>query len=665
MVMDFETFSEADLKKVGSWEYSCHPSTEILCAAWRIGTRATLPEAKTLFWAPQDNNADDSFVEFLDALCNINVILVAHNALFEQVITKNVFFPKYMASYVKRMEGKLEPERWLCTASLASAMAIPRKLELAAQVLKLPVQKDMEGHRLMLKWSKPRKPSKKNPNIRHSDSEEYERLINYCVTDIDAELGIFLSLPPLHPLERKVWEMDQRINLRGFQVDRPRVLKILDLIDTEVKNLNDETRTLTLGCVSSTTQRDRILDWLEGEGVYIPDLTSATVKNAIDGGLASGDALRMLQIRQSVSKSSTAKYIAFESRSRYDSRLRDNLIYHTASTGRWGGAGVQPQNFPRGNIKDIDQALQIIDQDVEEARFLYGDLMSLFSSCLRGMIVASPGKILDVADYAAIEARIVFWVADHDKGLEAYRQNRPMYEELATKIFNQELKNITKDQRFVGKQATLGCGFGMGPDKFGATCKMFGHDVSDELARTAVYTYRKENAPVAKLWGRLEKAAIAAIENPGKIFSINHTKWFIRGRFLYCQLPSGRRLAYCDPEIIHIKNKWGDKKPTIYHWGADAVTKKWTKQKTWGGTLTENVVQAIARDLMAAAMLRIEATGMWEIILSVHDELLGERDAKDFGSSNEEFCQLMAALPDWAEGMPVAVEGWSGKRYRK
>lgn len=662
-VLDYETYSEIDLKKVGSYEYSMHPSTEIICAAWRIGTRETLRTAKTEAWA-NSLGAAFTFGDFFSAFMNKDIVLVAHNALFEQVITRNVFATKYMYSRKKELQA-IPSSRWVCTASLAASLALPRNLEGAALALKLPVEKDMEGRKLMLKWCKPRKATKKSAAVRHDNPDELLRLIDYCKKDVDAEVELFLRTPPLTPTERKVWELDQKINLRGFLVDRPLVKHALKMIETETARLNKETEIGTMGIITSANQRDSMLEWLRTDGVFLPNLQKKTVDDAISTGLVTGTAKTLLQFRQAVSKTSTAKYQAFEQRSRCDGRLRDILVYHTASTGRWGGAGVQPQNFPRGSVKDTVLASEIIAMgDLELVRMLYGEPMEVLSSCLRGMIVAPPGKVLDVADYAAIEARVLFWVAKHEGGMQAFRDGRKMYEELATKIFGVPITSVSSKQRFVGKQATLGCGYSMGADKFQATCLALGQEISPELADTAVKAYREAHAPVVQLWNNFNRAAIAAVENPGKKYTINRVTWYVGGKFLWCVLPSGRRLAYYGPSVKWIETPWrGGKRLTLFHYGVDPLSRKWVESKTYGGKLTENVVQAISRDLMAEAMLRIEATGIWELVLSVHDELIAER-LKDEGS-NKEFCQLMADLPEWAAECPVKVEGWSGVRYKK
>lgn len=669
LVLDYETRSKADLKKTGAFEYANHPSTQILCAAWRFGTRAELRAQLTAktpakIWSPAFRNEFDDPLNLSDALADPEVTLIAHNAFFEQVITRFVLPRqlKGMSPFTREIIEELPHDRWLCTASLARALALPGNLEGACMAIRLPIQKDMDGRRLLMKYMKPRKPTKNNPAEFHSSARDLRRIMQYCQTDVDAETLLFLTLPELHPTERQVWLLDQCINMRGFKTDRETVKKVLRMIAEETAALNRETQTISP--LTSTTQRDALLAWLESEGYFLPDLRAKTVSDSIAAGLVEGKAKRVLEIRQSISKTSTAKYVAFEQRSRTDGRVRDILIYHTASTGRWGGAGVQPQNFPRGTIPDTDTAADVLTLgDLEWVRSLYGNPMEVFSSCLRAMIVAPEGKELIGGDYAAIEARVLFWIAGHAHGVKSFREGVPMYEQMAQVIYSlSDIELVTKLQRQVGKQAFLGCGYGMGWRKFMATCWNFGIEVDEDTAQLAVRAYRDFHWPVVKAWSNIERAAIAAVQNPGKKFKINQTTWWIKDRFLWCELPSGRRLAYYGPEVKFEPTPWDEKRPVLYHFGINPLSRKWASSSTYGGRLVENVVQAIARDLMASAMLRIEAAG-YPIILSVHDELLAECVIGN--GSVDAFEKLMAEIPPWAEGCPVKVEGWSGLRYRK
>lgn len=299
--------------------------------------------------------------------------------------------------------------------------------------------------------------------------------------------------------------------------------------------------------------------------------------------------------------------------------------------------------------------------NLEEIRLLYSNPMEVFASSLRGMIVSSPGHKLMCADYSAVEARILFWLADHTKGLKIYKENRDPYREMAKEIYNVPLDKVTGEQREVGKRAVLGCGYGMGAKKFEKTCKLFGQEVSKDLAQQAVETYRRVHYPIRKLWYNLENAAIAAVKDPLKKFKINHTRWFMKGDFLKCELPSGRHLSYHKPSIRSIE-KWNVKKDTLFFWGVNPTIKtKWAEQHTYGGSLTENVIQAIARDIMADAMLRVDAYG-YKILFTVHDEILVEAEEP---ARLEKFSELINRLPKWAKELPLKSEAWEGKRYRK
>jgi len=655
LILDYETRSECDLKKTGAYEYSNHPTTEILCVAWRFGTKDTLTKNRVQCWTPQ---IPAPYGELVRALLDNRVYLVAHNAFFEQVITR------FVLSRIIHKEGikNIPIERWICTAAQAAALSIPRSLEGASLALGLRHQKDVEGRKLMLKMCKPRRPSRENPSRWHETPEDIERLMDYCKKDVEAETELFLKLPRLTPQERKIWCLDQTINWRGFGVDRHLVDRALDLIDEEKYYLNKETRELTKGFPpSSTTQRESLLCWIEQEGFFLPDLKAKTVADTLKEGYITGDCKRLLEIRQAISKSSTAKYEAFEARSRTDGRIRDHLVYHAAHTGRWGGAGIQPQNFPRGHLKNASLASESIkDGDLELIRLLYGDPMLVFSSCLRSVIQASPGMTLYCADYNAIEARVLFWLAEHKDGLKAFREERDLYCEMASVIFNREITKADEKERFIGKQTVLGCGYQMGWKKFMGTCDTLGQPVEQDIAERAIDAYRSTHSPVATLWGKMERIAIAACQNPGKRFKTNRLSWFKRGDFLYCELPSGRRFAYYGAEVKHELTSWGERAPRLYYWGTNQKTRQWESLATYGGKLTENIVQAISRDLMAESMLRHTRAG-YDILLTAHDEELAEKKNGDL----KEFIEIMSELPSWAEGLPIKVSGWEGPRYKK
>lgn len=675
-VIDYETRSEAPFGKskenVGAYEYANHPSTRLLNVGWRIGTFDQLKnkKTKTVVWSPLDPLT--KLIPFLRALDDPRILLVAHNAFFEQVITE------FVLPRLTKTTRKLIPvSRWICTASMARALALPGALGDACDAIRLEIQKDKKGHALMLRMSKPKPAWKKwaksgrigpEPKKWNAKVSDMLRLCEYNEVDVDAEVGLFTTIKPLAPLERKIWELDQKINKRGFLCDRPLVGKILKMVGQEMKRFDREITELTDGRVKTTNQRDQIKAWLSENGLSLPNLQKLTVANALDSGLAEGACREVLTLRQDAAKSSTGKYGAFWRRSVTDGRMRDNLVYHRASTGRWGGSGVQPQNFPDpkkiGDYGDLDLIAQIIkdpDVGIEDLRH-FGNPLDLFAALLRTMIIASEGKELFDGDFAGIEVRVLFWLANHTRGLDAFRSGRDLYVELASVIYKRTCTKADKTERDLGKRAVLGCGFGMGDKKFLTTCHDNDLEIDAATAKTAVKAYREVHAPVVRLWSNYEKAAMAAVRNPSKRFTVNRITWFMEGKFLFARLPSGRHLAYYGPEIRDKKMPWGEIKPALFHWDIHPKSGKWFFTDSYGGKLVENCVQAVARDLMAGSMVRLEDAG-FEVVLSVHDELLTE--ALKGARTLKEFLSIMGQGEPWSEGLPVLVEGWQNVRYRK
>lgn len=295
------------------------------------------------------------------------------------------------------------------------------------------------------------------------------------------------------------------------------------------------------------------------------------------------------------------------------------------------------------------------------------DILSLLSQSLRGAIVAPPGKLLYVADYSSIEARVLFWCAQEEVGMQMFRDDVDLYCDLASVIYGRTIVPNKKDQppeRKPGKEGILGLGYQMGWEKFRDRCALVGVTLSDELAQQTVTAYREKYWRVKKLWYDQETAAgDATLDKEGTEYECYPVTWGRDGRFLYCRLPSGRNLAYPEPAIKPVTTSWGARKNSLTYMGVNAVTRKWMRQTSYGGLLVENIVQAISRDIMAEAMLRCEESQIYSPILSVHDELIAE--ANQHLGSVKEFEALVAQCPTWAPGCPVAAEGWAGPRYRK
>jgi DNA polymerase len=292
------------------------------------------------------------------------------------------------------------------------------------------------------------------------------------------------------------------------------------------------------------------------------------------------------------------------------------------------------------------------------------DTLQLLSQALRGAIIAPPGKLLFVADYASIEARVLLWCAQDEEGLEKFRNGVDLYCDMASSIYKRPITKANASERQLGKTAILGLGYQMGAPKFFATCEAQGIPIDEALAQRTVDAYREKYWRVKQLWYDQETAAgEATYGKEGIEYECYPVKWVKKARFLYCILPSGRKLAYPDPSIKVITTSWGARKNALTYMGVNATTRKWHRQSSYGGLLVENIVQAISRDIMAQAMLRCEESQIYSPILSVHDELIAEGH-KDHGNI-EEFIALVGQCPEWAEGCPVAAEGWAGPRYRK
>jgi len=679
-IIDYETFSEAPIKLCGAYEYSAHPSTEILCAAYRIGTRETLRKAKTQLWAPSLPNSN--FADLLRSFRDPSIQLVAHNAFFEQVITRNVFGPKYMPS--KPELRSIPIERWHCTAAGARSIGIPGNLEGAGAALNLKVQKNPEGKKLIRELCMPRKATKKNPSTRNQDPERLAKLFAYCVQDTDTEVELFLKLPELHPKERKFWVVNQKMNMRGFAVDRKLVTNALKLIEVETNRLDGMTRKLTGGKLSSARQRDAVLKYIRREGVELEDLKAKTVQEYLANTKDDGNAGReLLVIRDLISRSSTAKYAAFDLRSRSDGRARDTLLWFGAHTGRDSGAGVQPQNLPSLSSPSLkDSGITASDVEAGIALMRAGDRhaiealfpkpMELFAAALRGCIVAGRGTTLEVGDFATIEVRVLFWLADEKTGLEQIIQGRDLYCEMAGLIYGEDPKEIYRlyklgdkeaaAKRQLGKQTVLGGGFGIGVggEKFQLTAKQYGMEVSLEIAQSAVRAYREMYPRVPIFWKNIENAALSAIKNPGKRYRIGKLIWGMEGSSLTCTLPIGRKLYYHDARIGTKQTLYGPK-PTMEYLGVKSPSKIFGRVHTWGGKLTENVVQAVARDCLYEKLLALEESEEHKPVLAVHDEGVAENEKQNL----QGFLKTFGEIPDWAPGLPIKVEGWAEKRYRK
>jgi DNA polymerase len=644
--IDFETRSFADLKRVGAYAYSVHPTTEVLCMAWAI------EDDEVELWTPGDAKP----TELLLHISNDRLV-EAHNAFFERCIWENIVEPSMGWNHVF-------PKQWRCSAAKAAALAMPRDLDRAASAMGIDERKDKEGNKIMMKLCKPFKDA-----FREGTPEELDRLYEYCRQDVRTERALSRALPDLPPQEQKIWFMDQAVNARGAAVDLPMLEGALIASEDAKIRLNSELAVATEGEISKATQRAAVLAWVNGHEAMDPPMAN-TQGTTVDRVLEEQDGVpdnvrKVLGLVRAVNRTSTAKYRAIKERITSDGRIRDLLMYHGASTGRWTGKGFQPHNLPRGSLKDWDgAALDIAEGDAEWLRVLHGDEMELLSHAIRGTLVAPPGRDFVVSDFSAVEARGLLWLADDQHGLDVFRAGEDIYVDMAQDIYKvRNRKDVTKDQRFIGKQAILGLGYGMGPPKFQVNCKKYKVSITEEFSKKTVSTYREKYKSVKDYWDDLNAAAMDAVTTPGRPVRVRGVTFGVAGGFLKCRLPSGRKLHYCKPKIMMLLTPWGERRPGLAFLGMNSMTNQWGAQSTYGGKLAENVTQAVARDLLAEALLRVEATDTYDVVLHVHDEVVAEAD-EDKGSM-EELDALVSELPTWAEGCPIAAEGWRGKRYKK
>lgn len=671
--IDYETRSACNLKRHGTYRYSVDPTTEILCLIWRLPHWVP---GRTALWHPAfldlpEHFEEDAILELLEWI-EEGGLVEAHSVFFEWCIWTNI-------QHARHGWPLIPFEQWRCSAAKAAAHSLPRGLEDAAIALKLPIRKDMEGSKVMKKMSKPRKSLKKErlqwakdgitpPKLLwHESPELLARLIEYCRLDVLSEEGLSHALPDLNEQETQVFLMDLRMNAKGFQLDKDAVKVAHRLIFREGVLLNQELRTLTKGQVKKATQRPKMLAWFNEQGLDIDNTQKATIDGLLTSGFEFEPTLRRgLELVRELGRSSTAKYKAMRDWAARDGRVRGGLLYHGASTGRWSGKGVQPHNFPKGTFKNVDMGdlwATLIEGHRPSIQQKYTGVLEALSNALRGVITASRGCQLYVADYASIEARVLLWLANDQDALDIFRQGLDIYCDMAASIYGYPCnKDDHPTERSMGKIAVLGLGYQMGASKFLDTCASFGIVITEAFSKQVVDAYRTKFWRVKELWADQEKAAIQAVETRKTVFC-SYVKWFVSGRFLYCQLPSGRRLAYPYPEVKLKTLPWGGSAPSLTFMGVDTFSHKWKRLTVYGGLIVENLVQAISRDIMAEAMLRVEAGGEYQILLSIHDEILAE--ALEGTGDVHDFEQLMAGVPLWADGCPIEAAGWTGQRYRK
>lgn len=671
VIPDFETRSAINLKKVGAYVYANHPTTEIICLGYSLdGTEPQL-------WRPGDPVPAD-----LTMAIRGGATLIPHNAPFEVSIWEAILGPTYGFPVPK-------PDQWYDTMATCARKCLPLDLKKSAAVMQLDFQKA----------EAPRKyfsPAKNGEYILDGINQVYD----YNLQDIRTQNALYKAIGSTTPEELAVWRLDQEINKRGVRLDLPYIKACKAVVDKATVPLVAEFRDLTDGI--NPTQRDKVMAWIKAQGVDLPDMKKETVDGLLgaedetddlgDDGSLAGDipefedaAIRLpdnirraLEIRRQVNSSSVKKLAKMVDCVGDDGRARYLLQYHGAGTGRWAGRLFQPQNFPRGEtaIKPAELVEAIMSGDPDWVRIVAGvEPIRAIASGLRHAIIPSEGYLLMAGDFATIEARIDLALAGQEDKVRLLRDGGLFYETMAETIFDvpaEEIKKgaksnppdpIMQEYRQIGKNSALGCGFQMGAKKFRLK---YAKDKSEEFCQNVVRTYREEFAPmVPKLWYGLERAALDTAKS-GRAHEAYGVRFQIKAPWLTARLPSGRELFYFRPRITHKAMPW-DENDIRLAWSY------WTRKggrfvpvDAYGGLLTENVVQALARDLMVASMFKARQEGL-SLLLTVHDELVCEVEKTSRQADPKLLEQLMTDAPLWAReiGIPVAAECWIGERYKK
>jgi DNA polymerase len=637
---DFETRSILDLKAVGATVYAEHPSTDVWCIGYAVD------DGPVLIWHPGDPIPEP----FFHAACTSDWLDVAHNDAFERAIEQHILGPRYGFPWVPL-------HRRRCTMAQALACALPGKLEKLAEILKLPFQKDAEGARLMRLMARPRKPrAGEDPNglYWHDDPEKLARLDEYCRRDVETERALYHRLPPLSDAEQALWVLDAGINNRGFFTDGPLLEAAARIAANVDQATQDELVRITAGEVGSTNQITRLQTWLAERGCEVKDGTKGTLKAALRRKSLDPAARRAIELR--LGAAHDTKVQTMIDRRSADGRIRGTLQYHGAGTGRWAARGVQVQNFVR-DPGDIDAKIAAIMAGDMHA---YVEPLGAIADAARGAICAAPGHRLMAGDLSGIESRGLAWIAEEPSKLAQWRKFDETGD-LKDEPYGIEgtACNIPADRaRGSGKTFDLAFGYQGGVVAYAAATYEGDPATKADIERYK-NTWRSRHPETVRFWKLIEIAARRAVKNPGVAFPVKRISFCRHGDFLELTLPSRRIIRYPFPEIIPGKY---DTDAVSFMDTANKAKGRWAPYGAYGGMWCENIVSGLARDLLSAGMQRLEAAG-YPVILTVHDEIASE-GPNGFGSL-EEFKALFTAVPDWAEGLPIAAKVRESPRFSK
>lgn len=778
MNLDFETACAADLKKVGSYNYTNHPSFRVTTLVyWLAGQPG--PKQWSGFHHPLLNihgtqTAPDDLVEAIQ------------NG--EEIVGWNVSFERYCLAWMAKRDPRLANiplEQYRCTMQQAAIVGLPLGLANCGDAVRCETTKDSDGKTVMLQTAKPRNAAKARKEdleyrpkkgdseltwyLRHTDRDKFAILDSYCEIDVRSESDLGRAIPDMTPGERKLAVIDAKINFRGLPVDMPSVERALELTSYIKEDGDRRLAELTDGEVPSATALPKLKEWLVGQGFPMTKVNKETIPEMLLRDDLPENVRKVLELRLEGGAASLKKLLTMNQLCCDDGTLKDQFQYSGAHTGRWSGRGVQPQNFfkgwgapekdENGNEYSPDAFLdgtpeqvtffRLLNQDkpiaeiADDLRAEFGDLVAACKGALRGFIKAQPGYKFWVCDFAGIENRVVAWLSDEELMLDAFRNNEDLYKITAGGIYGVPVVEVTKEQRQLGKVCVLAAQFGQGPTGFKNTCRSpWGIEIDLKDARRTIKGYRQTYSRLKEFWYELYRACMSTV-NSGNTHVVGKLRTEYDGESLQIVLPTGRRLHYWRPVVrqelapwswTEIALKFDPTEEQIEEWGIQPLDRrdkqnrplyklrdcdsafreevsttqydqgeyhekyhfqlyheqtgkggKWKKityknsvaqvndhdHGTWHGTLVENVTQAVAREVLAEAVLRVETKMFGEqtdpnvgLIGYVHDELIAQVPL-DTKMTYAEFKRIMLQTPQWAKGLPISGEGYEAVRYRK
>ena len=642
--IDIETYSSVDLVKSGVYAYAAAPDFDILLFACAFDED---PEPKVYDLA----SGQVLPPELMKALTDPKIIKTAYNANFERTCIAKFF------------NIKCDPAQWRCSAVHAAELGLPPSLEAVANVLGLEERKDGRGKELIKYFCKPCKPTQLNGgrtrNLPRHEPERWQQFKEYCRQDVVVERCIRNRLSKYFPLpssEQQLWEYDQRINDRGVNVDMDIVRNAIRFNEISTSTLKRRSAEITK--LENPNSVAQLKKWVGGRtGVYPDCLNKAAVAEIIEK-TNDNDVKEVLSLRLKTGKTSIGKYKAMNNSVCGDGRIRGLLQFYGANrTGRWAGRIVQVQNLPQNHIKQLEMCRELVRQgEYESLDMLYDSMPAVLSELIRTALIPSEGRRFIVSDFSAIEARLIAWLAGEKWRINTFKRGGDIYCASASQMFHVpvEKHGINGHLRQKGKIAELALGYG---GSTGALISMgaLNMGLSEDDLKPLVEKWRNASPRIVRLWKRIERAAVDAVNNNPSVID-GRVGFIKRFGMLIVTLPSGRSLSYAKPEIQ--TNKFG--RPALTYMGISEGS--WTRLETFGGKLTENIVQAIARDCLAESIIRLEDKG-YEVNFHVHDEVV--LDVPKGVSSPHEVAEIMGEPIGWAEGLELRADAYESEFYKK